>query len=236
MTQDHYRDKYKTLKKGWNDSVSIYKNLVKNEITSDTTVLEAGCGFSNMYKKEYKIAKRVIGVDINPEYILGNDLLDEKIVSDLASFPQIKDDFVDLIISSWVLEHLENPDKVFGEFSRVLKKGGKIIFLTPNSNSYIVLINRYIPMWFRRAVATKLGGKLTVDPMLTFYKANTINKLELFAKNSNLKIEKLNLNGDPTYIAINNIFFHIGIFIERLLEFSFLNKTKVHIIGVMVKK
>lgn len=38
-------------------------------------------------------------------------------------FP-IESDSVDLVISDWVLEHIQDPSKFSTEFSRVLKKGG----------------------------------------------------------------------------------------------------------------
>lgn len=235
MFQTDYQELYKKVNKGWDDSVSIYKNLVSKEINENTTVLEAGCGFSDLYKEEYKRAKHVIGVDISDEYLKGNTLIREKIVADLASMPQVKDSSVDVIISSWVLEHVENPEGVFKEFDRVLKKDGKVIFLTPNSWNYIVILNKIIPHWFRVMVATKLAGKLTVEPMKTFYRANSVSKLKYLANKSVLKIDKLILNGDPTYVAINKVFFYIGVFIEAILSMPILNKTKVHIVGVVRK-
>lgn len=235
MLQTEYQELYKKVNKSWDDSVSIYKKLVSKEINETTTVLEAGCGFSDLYREEYKRAKHVIGVDISDEYLKGNTLIKEKIVADLAHMPQVKNDSVDLIISSWVLEHVENPEGVFKEFARVLKKDGKVIFLTPNSWNYIVMLNKIIPHWFRVSVATRLGGKLTVEPMKTFYRANSVSSIRGFAKKSGLQIDQLILNGDPTYIAINKVFFYIGVLIEAILSLPILNKTKVHIIAVLRK-
>jgi len=235
MTQEEYREEYKKINKRWNDSVSIYKDIVSSLITSDTIVLEAGCGFSNLYREEYKRAKKIIGVDISEEYLNMNDIIEEKIVSDLSSFPQVPDNSVDLIISSWVIEHLESPDIVFSEFSRVLRKDGKIVFITPNALNYIVILNKIIPHWFRVMVASKLGGKLTVEPMKTFYRANSVSKIKSLAKNNNLSIDKLILNGDPTYVAINKVFYYLGILIEIILGLPILSNTKVHMIGVLKK-
>lgn len=237
MTQEDYRQKYKTINKIWHDSVSVYKDIVTKLINSETTVLEAGCGFSNLYREEYKRAKKVIGVDISPEYLNANDTIHEKIVSDLSHFPQVQDLTVDIIISSWVLEHLESPEKVFSEFSRVLKPGGKVAFITPNARSYVVIINKLIPTWFRNMVAKKLSNNtLVVDPMKTFYHSNSIRKIKKICRDNNLIAENLILNGDPTYIAINRFFFGIGVFIERILSIPFLRFSRVHIIGVLQKK
>jgi len=236
MTQDEYRDYYEKINLKWNDSVSIYKEIVSGLINENTVVLEAGVGFSSMYREEYKRAKKVIGVDISAEYLEMNDILEEKIVADLSNFPQVPDNSVDLIISSWVLEHLLTPEKVFSEFHRVLKKGGKIVFITPNASNYIVFLNKIIPHWFRVKVASKLGGKLTVEPMKTYYRANTVRKLNQLISLNNLRLDKLIINGDPTYIAINKIFFYIGIFIEKVLSLPLLRNMRVHFIGVVSKE
>jgi len=98
-----------------------------------------------------------------------------------------------------------------------------------------VIINKLIPHNFRLWVATKLGGKLTVEPMKTFYRANTLGTLKRMAKDAGLNTDETILNGDPTYIAINKFFFYIGVIIEAIISLPLLNRTKVHIIGVLKK-
>jgi len=235
MSQDEYRDLYKKLNKKWNDSVSIFKEILEQNITEDTTILDAGCGFSNMLTSEYNKAKRVIGVDVSEEFLSKNPILNEKIVANLESIPQVKSNSIDLIISSWVFEHLERPKKVFLEFSRVLRKGGKIVFITPNVWNYVVILNRIIPEKLRLKVVKKMNKKLVTDPMPTFYRANSKRVIEKLTETYGLKLEKLILNGDPTYVAINRLFFWIGVFIEAFLSLPFFSRTRVHLIGVLKK-
>jgi len=129
MVQDEYRQLYKRINRNWNDSVSLYKELVQKSINKNSVIVDAGCGFSDMFQKEYKQAKKVIGIDISEEFIKNNKHLDEKIVSSLSSIPQIKDNSIDLIVSSWVFEHLEYPEKVFSEFQEFLSKVDRLYFL-----------------------------------------------------------------------------------------------------------
>ncbi|MDD3647565.1 MAG: class I SAM-dependent methyltransferase [Candidatus Dojkabacteria bacterium] len=235
MLQDDYRSKYKQICKSWNDSVSIYKELVRANIKKDMTVLEAGCGFSSMFKEEYKKAGRVIGVDVCEEFLKMNEVLNEKILASLEDIPQIESESINLIISSWVFEHIQDPDKAFAEFARVLKKGGKLIFLTPNDWNYIVLLNRIVPDFLRKRIVGAMSENLVTDPMPAVYRANSVGKLRQLAEGNNLKIEKLVLNGDPTYVAINKLFFYAGVLIESLLSLPVLQKMRVHIIAVLVK-
>ncbi|MBU0976526.1 MAG: class I SAM-dependent methyltransferase [Patescibacteria group bacterium] len=232
MLQDQYRQEYKKINSSWTDSVSIYKDLVRSYIEQDSTVLEAGCGFSSMFEKEYKRAKRVIGVDVSEEFLKMNKVLDEKIVASLENIPQVESESVDMIISSWVFEHIQDPSKAFAEFSRVLKKGGRLVFLAPNNWNYVVFFNRIIPDWLRKKVVGKMSENLVTDPMPAVYRANSADKLFKLAKLNNFTINRLILNGDPTYIAINRFFFYIGVAIEFFLSFPVLNKLKVHMIGV----
>jgi ubiquinone/menaquinone biosynthesis C-methylase UbiE len=235
MIQDDYRHLYKELNPHWNDSVSIYKSLVRENINKQSIVLEAGCGFSDLFREEYERAKRVIGVDISEEFLKMNNVVDEKIVSDLESIPQVNDSSIDLIISSWVFEHLKHPEKVFKEFGRVLKRGGKVIFLTPNSWNYVVFLNRIIPESLREFIVGRMSKNLVTDPMLAYYRANSKVKIKKLARISGLKVEEFVLNGDPTYVAINKLFFYMGVLVEFFLNLPFLRNFRVHLTGVLKK-
>jgi len=52
------------------------------------------------------------------------------IVSDITSIP-VPDSSFDAILCTEVLEHLPYPDRAIKEFSRILKKGGKLILTSP---------------------------------------------------------------------------------------------------------
>lgn len=47
----------------------------------------------------------------------------------------VPDNSLDVIVSTEVIEHLENPRAVIREFWRLLKPGGKVILTTPNQES-----------------------------------------------------------------------------------------------------
>ncbi len=235
MLQDQYRDLYKGINKNWQDSVTLYRGVVSAAIFPGATVLEAGCGFSTMFAAEYKRAGKVIGVDIDAEFLARNELVDQKIVSDLASLPELQDNSVDVIMSSWVLEHLENPAAVFAEIRRILKPGGKFIFLTPNLLNYVVFLNQILPDFIRMFVVNRMSENLITHPMRVWYRANTVYRLSKLTKNNNLELSQLTLNGDPTYVAISKPFFYLGVVIESLLSLPLLRKMRVHIIATVTK-
>jgi len=81
----------------------------------------------------------------------------------------------------------------------------------------------------------RMSENLVTDPMKVYYRANSLRSIKKLAQKNSFSIEKLILNGDPTYLAINRRFFYLGIGIEKLLSLPLLLKTRVHIIGVLRK-
>lgn len=81
-------------------------------------VVDLGCG--DMPYRNYTKAKKYIGVDRQ-----GGE-----VISDVLKTP-FKDNFADTVISTQVLEHVKDPQQLFNESYRILKKGGYLILTTP---------------------------------------------------------------------------------------------------------
>ncbi len=81
-----------------------------------------------------------VGVDLYPR---PNSLPEhlEWLQADLNDSIPLPDASFDVIISTEVIEHLENPRAMAREFSRLLKPGGKIVVTTPNQESLRSLIS-----------------------------------------------------------------------------------------------
>lgn len=79
------------------------------------------------FESSYKISKELIKFNgLNPEKII--DAVGERIPFDNDSF--------DIVYSTNVLEHVQNPGKVIDEALRVLKPGGTMQIVYPNYHSY----------------------------------------------------------------------------------------------------
>jgi ubiquinone/menaquinone biosynthesis C-methylase UbiE len=215
--------------------MDIYRQESIDKMNADTVLLEVGCGFSNMFLEDYKKVQKVIGVDINPDYIKEAYWLDQKVVAPMEDMSEVPAGSVDLVMNSWVLEHIYDPEKAFTEVFRVLKPGGYFVFVTPNTWNYVVILNRFLPSVIRNSIARMLTKDLAVDPMPTHYKANSPRALNGLAKRAGLRVKKLELNGDPTFVAINKFFFYIGVAIEAMLALPFMTWARVNIVGVTQK-
>lgn len=90
--------------------------------------VDIGCG---------KFPKGKITIDIDPK-------VKPTIIANLYNLP-LKDNSINSLLCSHLIEHLNNLDKTIGEIERVLKNRGCAIFLFPNDNS--ILWNLIKPFW-----------------------------------------------------------------------------------------
>lgn len=108
-------------------------------------ILDVGCGDGNVSQIFFQKGE-VFGVDIS---IRALKLAQEKGVKtkpcDLnqKKLP-FKSDFFETVIFTDVIEHLVNPESLFKESRRVLKKGGRMIITVPN---FARLGNRLRMLW-----------------------------------------------------------------------------------------
>ncbi len=181
------------------------------------------------YRQEYRRLK----VHWQESLHIYRNLID-RMVGTAESLP-FENNFFDLVVLAWVLEHLEHPEKAFQEIYRALKPGGKVIFLTPNSWNYNVWIIRLIPHRFHDFFTRKLYQRQEYDTYRVRYKINSIRKIDRTLLPLGFKKSQVVLNGDPSYISFNRPLFKLACALESLLEKKFLQWAKVHIIGVYQK-
>lgn len=155
-------------------------------------------------------------------------------VQALAEKLPFPSDFFELVICSWVLEHLAEPEKAFGEIVRVLKPGGRFIFLTPNLLHPIPRLGREIARagaFLQRVLVASLYGRRSGDVFYPYYRANTMADIEEIASGAGLRRVSLFPIEDPTYTAFNRLFFRLSVLLERFIPYE----RKVHLVGVYEK-
>jgi len=136
----------------------------------------------------------------------------------------------DVVICSWVLEHLRDPESAVAEFARILRQGGSFVFLTPNFRNPIVALSRVLSRAQGRLVS-KVYERAEADTFPVVYRANTSKRLDGIARNAGLVCRVEMTVGDPTYLAFSEHFFRLGCLIERITPPG----LRVHLVGEYVR-
>lgn len=180
-------------------------------------LMDAGCGRTVPVLRKYLgRAERLIGVELVEFTDVPAGI--ETYNADLARLP-LEDSTVDLIMSRSVFEHLTDPASVYREFARVLRPGGRIVFLTANMWDYGTLVARMVPNRFHARVVKAVEGREEEDTFPTAYKTNTRADVNTLAANSGLKVEDfVYLSRYPNYLMFNGLLFAVGTAFEKLIR------------------
>jgi SAM-dependent methyltransferase len=125
------------------------------------------------------------------------------------------------------LEHLSRPAAAFGEAARVLRSGGRFIFLTPNVRHPLLMLNRAL-RWTEGRVVDCMYDRADSDIFPAHYRANTPERIRHLARSAGLACVGMRFVGDPTYLAFNEPLFRVACLLERLTPRS----MRVHLVGV----
>lgn len=196
----------------------VFERHVESKIGHDTQVLlDAGCGRTVPVLRKYLgRVERLVGVELVDFTDVPQGI--ETYQTDLAKLP-LANDSVDLIISRSVFEHLTDPDSVYKEFSRVLKPGGAVIFLTANFWDYGTQVARLVPNRWHARVVKKVEGRDEEDTFPTAYRTNTRQDVQRLASAAGLRIARFDyLSQYPNYFMFSAPLFLLGMGYEKLIS------------------
>ncbi len=222
---EHYRRRYAALQPGWEPATACYQGWVAERLAPGTRVLDLGCGRGGVVERLH-VTGCWVGAD--PDFAS----LREHRLATLArcQTPTTRLPFLsaafDLVIASWVLEHVTEPASFFREVARVLRPDGRFLFLTPNARHPIPRLSHTLAGLQRRLVP-RFYGRSTADTFPVCYRANTPELVEHWAGAVGLRRLRLQLVADPAYFAWNEATFHLAVRLERWLPPTW----KVHLIG-----
>jgi SAM-dependent methyltransferase len=207
---------YPNLSYNWSDIA--FRNIILDRLSPEVQILDLGAGAGIIPEANFKDLAHVCGLDPDPR-VVNNPYLHEAKIGFGDVIPYSDGQF-DVVIANNVLEHLEDPLKVFREVSRVLRPGGYFIAKTPNRHHYVPLIARLTPTAFHRFYGTLIGrGKEDTFP--TVYRANSSHQLQELAKLAGMQVKAITLiESRPEYLRINPATYLLGIVYERLVNCS----------------
>ncbi len=204
--------------KDWVHPYKIFEQKIFDYVQPNATILDVECGrTAPVLKKFVGLGRTLIGMDLcefkttghnaSPSFIKGN-----------ATAISLKDASVDLVISRSVLEHLEHPSELYREVYRVLRPGGKFVFLTPNLYDYASIISKMIPSRFHPLIVRLTEGRDERDTFPIYYRTNSQRDIEKLAQMSGFAVCPLDYLGQyPSYFMFNPVLFMIGTAYDKLI-------------------
>ncbi len=125
----------------------IFSSIMYNVVHENGIWLDAGCGTGRFARALIKSgAAKVIGIDGSSDMIsvakrlaFADKLFDRITFIKCSKLTQLDyvDESFDGVFCSSVLEYLDSPELVLGEFWRILKPGGRLVITLPNRYSLI---------------------------------------------------------------------------------------------------
>ena len=231
LRQLKYKRQYKTEHPDWDDSMVLLTNAVRERIGIKPTVLDFGCGRGNFVVDEIgDVFAEKVGLDASLDATTGNTSMNRIVIGNdnTLAFP---DHTFDIVLSLWVFEHVEHPNRVFKEISRVLKPGGFFAFVTPNRKSLLIALRRVLSKNIADRILKRLYGREEEDVFDVFYRANTTQDIQRLAADTGFAIEILKENADPSYTSFNALTYRYSVWFSRF----FGTLAKPHLITVLRK-
>ncbi len=182
----------------------IYFGLLKEELSKSRFWLDAGAG-ENRNIGQYDSLEFKVGADTRAPLVNRRNF----VRANLEALP-FKGQSFDLISSHFVLEHLHNPVKVWEEWRRILKPGGKALVLTPNALNYVSFFGRLLPYRLKRYLLIRFYGVSPKDIFRTYHRFNRsgrFKKLPGFELETLIMSEEMHLHFRPLFYL--SYFMHI---------------------------
>ena len=163
------------------DSAHVFFMSAQALASQSSFILEVGCGRGAQVASQTSGAwqdlrgpgRRVVGIDVD-DAAKENPIIDEfHLLGDGQPWP-VADGVVDLAVSDWVLEHVQDPALFVAELTRVLRPGGVFLARTVSRHSPLSIGARIVPNRAHSRVLNVLQpGRLEKDVFATAYLMNT---------------------------------------------------------------
>jgi SAM-dependent methyltransferase len=208
------------------DQLVVFYTRVRSLLEPSFTVLDIGCGRGRhaeerTAKSNLKIlndhCQTVIGIDVNPA-ARDNPFVDQFHLIDANSRWPIPDGSVDLAVSDYVLEHVENPDLFFSECRRVIRPGGYLCMRTTNALSYFGVAARIIPNRLHSSVVQRayVNPRKEEDVFPIRYRCNTVHAVRRALNRHGFQHCVYGYQSDPAHFGFSRALYFLGVLHQRL--------------------
>jgi len=126
----------------------LFAERIRTKLEPGMQALDLGAGRGALPELDMRARGAHIAATDPDPVVLKNPQVDESRVLDPDGRIPWPDQTFDVIYSSFVWEHVQDPVAFLSEARRVLRPGGVYLSLTPNRHHYIALAARLTPHTF----------------------------------------------------------------------------------------
>lgn len=173
-------------------NMSVYHDLIAKSVEPGMTVLDVGCGRGVIAPYPWQNHEKIKlwGIDPDPTAAENPHLESFTLLTDDPIW-KIPSGSVDLAVARYVLEHVEDPTAFFSNLSRVLKPGGKFLFLTPNRWHPAMIASHWLPYGLKQRILALTKRADPHDVFPTCYLLNSARAVSKAAQRCGLDITDL---------------------------------------------
>ena len=169
-----------------------YHRLLGGFLREGMTVVDAGCGRGRVAPFPWSRYPGVRLVGVDPDAAARDN-------PQLAEFHRLRagrdwplgSGTADLVTARYVLEHVAEPADFLGNVRRVLRPGGRFLFLTPNRRHPAMVVSRLLPVAIKRRILGRTSCISHEQVFATRYRMNTPRRIRELAGASGFRIEAL---------------------------------------------
>jgi len=230
---EYIRRRHKTYETAY----TVYDKLICSEMknynnanSNNIYLLDAGCGWrNNSVSKCLNKNIVAVGADVDKQSLKENISYEHLVLCNLEFLP-FKNNTFSIITNKNVLEHLEHPTEVFKEFNRSSKENCTLLFLLPNILNPLMILGKITSTKLHKKMMKLLLKRNETDIFNTFFKCNSINRLDKIANRYNFKKVKFSMCGDFTMFIFNNVVLNMWILYDIMTNFYPLQNFKMLIV------
>lgn len=225
------------------DGTVAFYERVNALLESAMVVVDFGAGRGRSaedpvnYRRDLSVlrgkARTVIGLDVD-EVVHHNPNVDVAHVVTPGSAVPLADESVDLVVSDFAFEHVEDPRWAAGELTRILRPGGWVCARTPNRWGYIGIPTRLVPNRLHHAVLRRAQPhKEERDTFPTAYRLNSRAQVRAHFPAHSFEDFTYAVDSEPSYFGSSRVAWRTmqGVFaltppVLRSMLFVFLRKRE----------
>jgi SAM-dependent methyltransferase len=184
------------------DALAGFHQALRDVLPAAGDVLDVGCGDNRQLSRYRSARRRVWGTDSRAHPRLADPAWFRPLALD-GSIP-FADASMDVVASTWVLEHIRTPRRFLLEVGRVLRPGGAFVSLTVNARHYVSGITRLLhllPHTVTQRLVYRLYGRAPHDTHPTYFQLNTADRLQSAGHAAGLELTALRRFANPDYFS-----------------------------------